>query len=167
MSPAGTRRLLLALAGAALLLAGGGFLRGLLDTGGVPAARTTTDTGPATTSASRDPVLALRALGARQHWGSYTPPTGEAVAKPPPVPRTVEADAIAQAYRLVGVEHRDGEPQALLLPSDAPEDSAELIRLHRGEQLVEGVSVSAIGADSVRFSTASGSSTLYLYGSAP
>jgi hypothetical protein len=56
---------------------------------------------------------------------------------------------------------------ALLLPVEAAEGSTEAIRKAAGEAVADGVTISAIGHDSVRFTTPGGPSTLYLYGNEP
>ena len=166
MNPGSVRRFVLALTALALAIVAGGFLWGLLLTGDAPRARAASDDATGSAIASRDLTLALRTLDAHAHWGRYTPPA-EGVARAAPKPRNLTADAISESWRLVGIQRREGEPLALLLPAGAPDDSADLVRLRKGEKLAEGISVSAIEADSVRFSTESGNSTLYLYGSAP
>jgi hypothetical protein len=165
MSVTVPRRLALALLALAMLIASGGFISGALSGKDAPR-QGTSDGADAIAPSPRDPSLALRTLDTHGHWGRYTPRAEQASAVAT-TRSVVSADALAQAYRLVGIEHQDGLPQAFLLPVDAADGSTELIRLRTGDTLGEGISVSAIGHDSVRFTTPGGSSTLNLYGSEP
>lgn len=150
-----------------LASAGGGFAVGLLHQSPGAAARAAQAAAAATTAAPREAAPALQALGAHGHWGAYRPQEGEAQAAAPATRPAPDLEGIARDFRLVGIERRGGTPLALLLPADAADGSTEVIRLRTGEALAEGISVSAIGTDSVRFSTTGGDSTLYLYGPLP
>jgi hypothetical protein len=150
----------------ALLCVAGGLLRGVLPGDGALAARAAADPEPPRNTRPRDPAAALAVLSAHAHWGRYTPGAAAAPdatrAAPPRQP--LATDDPARFYRLVGIEHRNGTPVALLLPMDAVDGSVEAIRKGLGDSVAEGVSISAIDHDSVRFTTPGGTSTLHLYG---
>jgi hypothetical protein len=162
-------RLLLALLALVLITAGGGFLRGALVEGGAGARDAAQDEAAAPAPHARPVAPALQALDANGHWGRYTaaspgpqPADSDATQRP-----SVALDDVARGWRLVGIEQRGAQPVALLLPAGAQDGSTDVLRLKSGEELVEGIRVSAIGRDSVRFLTPGGSSTLYLYENGP
>ena len=169
MSRASSMRLLLAAIVLVSLGTGGGFLRGLLvDTG--PAPRSAASGDEATPAAAPRPAApALVALGERGHWGAYTASTtaADANATRQPERRPAEPGEVARDWRLVGIESRSRAVTALLLPAGEDDGGTDVVRLRVGDELTEGIRVSAIERDSVRFTTPGGSATLHLYGTQP
>jgi hypothetical protein len=176
MSGPTPRRLAALAAALALLALAGGFAWGTFAGGQSPQREESAAAQPAQ-PAPRDPLAPLAVLGARDHWGSYRPPAAGDAAATAAAPRPAPgSNAIERDFVLVGIEGRPPRQQALRLPRGSATvpgsamtsgEGDDIIRLRAGDTLIEGVTVTEVGAASVSFRAGDGTATLNLYGNTP